>query len=47
MLKNDKKLRKQIGKNALYYSQKFDWDKVAEKYEKVFEEITKKEQKEV
>ena len=33
---NDKKLRIQMGKAAYKFSRKFDWDKIAKEYEKVF-----------
>jgi glycosyltransferase involved in cell wall biosynthesis len=36
LLKNNKKLRKQIGMNALKFVRKFNWNKIAKKYETVF-----------
>ena len=35
----DKKLRKNIGKKALEFSKRFNWNKIAEEYEKIFQEV--------
>lgn len=42
ILIEDKKLREEMGKNALAFSKNFDWDNKAKEYENLFEEINRK-----
>lgn len=41
LLKEDKSLREKLGKNALVFSKKFNWDKISWKYESTFKKVVK------